>query len=74
MAQEKLNFPLRRSSILRSGLPTNLYIPTSLKRSSVTAARDRYGWSLSNLVRQLLAREVKLKRGLVHARLLEEKK
>ncbi len=73
MAQEELNLPLRRNKILRSGKPTNLYIPTPTKRSGAINARERYGWSLSRLVSELLNRENKLKGGLLRARMIGEK-
>lgn len=49
----------------RTGKPTNLYLNQQLKVSASETARMRYGCSLSELVEQLLRRELSLKRGLL---------
>lgn len=65
MPQEEMNLPIRRTKAVHAGEPTNLYIRPSLKRTGAIAARDRYGWSLSRLVNELLDRETKKKRGIL---------
>lgn len=48
-----------------NGTPTNLYLPQDLKASAREVAKQRYGMSLSDLVEELLRREISLKRGLI---------
>lgn len=69
---DTLPLPLNASS--RIGKPTNIYLGPKLKMRAAYVARDRYGWSLSRLCRELLQREVVLPRGLVHAEVLKSKR
>lgn len=73
MPQQEFNLPLRRTKEMKPVRPTNLYIPEKMKQASAINARDRYGYSLSRLVRELLARENHLKGGLLKARMFGEK-
>lgn len=43
----------------------NLYLGADLKSQAKTHAKRQYGYSLSELVQQLLVREMSLKRGLL---------
>ena len=47
------------------GSATNLYIAPELKKAARATAKARYGCSLSDLVSQLLSREIALKRGII---------
>lgn len=49
----------------RTRKPTNLYLCGHIKATASKLAEERYGCSLSDLVEQLLKRELKLKRGLL---------
>jgi len=49
----------------RNGSPTNIYLDSSVKERAQEAAKERYGYSLSELVEKLLEREMSLKRGLL---------
>jgi hypothetical protein len=52
----------------RNGSPTNIYLDQEVKRDGAKVAKERYGFSLSELVEELLRKEVALKRGLLPAR------
>ena len=50
--------------VLKNGCPTNLYMPENLKIAATHYARERYGYSLSQLVQRLLVADMRRKRGI----------
>lgn len=53
-------------AVLSEGGPTNLYLPKELKREAQRLAKERYNYSLSQLVQRLLVAEISRKRGIAH--------
>lgn len=49
--------------------PTNIRLAPKLRFESAQNAVDRYGWSLTHLIRALLEKENSHKRGIVNAKL-----
>lgn len=63
---ENLTLPLKRAPRPRAGREKcNLYMHGGIKTKGAIIARDRYGYSLSELVERLLEEECRLKRGLL---------
>ncbi len=66
---ENLTLPLRfKQNYYAERRRTNINLDRTLKKKAAEVARDRYGYSLSELVNRLLQAEVKLKRGLLAVR------
>ena len=59
---------MSRPRVLPDGIGTRLYLPKKLKIEAAEMARRRYGASLSEVVRRLLAREVEHEKGTAHVR------
>jgi hypothetical protein len=57
-----------RTRPTRSKEPTNLYLEKDLKAPASAAAISRYNLSLSDLVNELLKRELGRKGGILHAK------
>lgn len=53
--------------------PSNLNLDTKLKKDATKVAMHRYGYSLSELVNQLLLCEVNLKEGMLSKSFLERR-
>lgn len=63
---EMMTLPLKRTFVRKPGREKcNLNLHKGIKMKGATIARDRYGYSLSELVERLLEEECRLKRGLL---------
>lgn len=58
--------PRRRN---QDAVPTNIRLLPDLRQKADAVAHDRYDWSLTQLVRALLKKEIHSKKGVVHASL-----
>lgn len=66
LLMETLNLPLRFTRPhYAARRPSNLFLDGDTKKKATAIALHRYGYSLSELVNQLLKMELKLKEGLL---------
>lgn len=72
---DNLDLPLRfPRNYYANRRPTNLNLDKSVMKKATTLAQHRYGYSLSELVNQLLETEVRLKEGLLTKQALSRRK